>query len=101
IFLGNWPLRSGQPLPWTPEGNEVCIVIGADPHIVPYLLSGQVQAAVATDYFSMGDAAMTRLIKTIHNSARFSDDTVVLEPKLITKDELAKFQKDWTDWLQR
>ncbi|MEM8549192.1 MAG: substrate-binding domain-containing protein [Verrucomicrobiota bacterium] len=101
IFLGNWPVQSGQPLPWVSEDNAVCIVIDADPHVIPYMLSGQVQAAVATDYFGMGEAAMSRLIKTIHHQAHFLADTVIIEPKVITQEKLGQFQRDWTDWLQR
>ncbi|QYY36924.1 substrate-binding domain-containing protein [Ruficoccus sp. ZRK36] len=99
LILGNWPLLGGQPLPWQP-GKKVCVVMDATPHIIPFLASGQVQAALAEDNFAMGELGMQLLIEKVHNGKEPEQLVYAVPPAVITPKDLAKFQADWTRWLQ-
>lgn len=99
LFLGNWPLLGGAPMPWKP-GEMVCVAMDADPRVIPYLASGQVQAVVAKDYVAKGEKAMQLLIEKIHNQKDPEEKWFYVPPKLITKKNLAEFQTNWTEWLK-
>ncbi len=99
LILGNWPLLGGRPLPWKPQA-KVCVAMDADPHVIPFIASGQVQAVLATDYFAMGKLGLNLLIDKINNKKDPEKSIYTVPPVVITRGNLEEFQTNWTRWLQ-
>ena len=99
LILGNWPLLSGRPLPWKP-GSKVCVAMDADPHVIPYLATGQVQAVLAADNFAMGKLGLNLLIDKINNKKDPEQSVYSVPPAVITEANLKEFQANWTRWMQ-
>ena len=99
LILGNWPLLGGRPLPWK-AGEKVCVAMDADPHVIPFVASGQVQAVLAPDNFAMGKLGLTLLIEKVHNKKDPEQSIYSVPPLVLTQDNLAEFQRNWTQWLQ-
>jgi ABC-type sugar transport system substrate-binding protein len=99
LILGNWPLLGGRPLPWKP-GEKVCVAMDGDPHVIPFVASGQVQAVLAEDNFAMGKLGLTLLIDKVHNKKDPEQAVYTVPPLVLTRENLAEFQRNWTQWLQ-
>ncbi len=100
LILGNWPLLTGQPLPWEPR-ERFCVACDALPTMVPYIASGQVQAAISRDYFAIGEQSLNMLIEHIHNDKAPEPALRLVSPYIVDRYNLSEFQKNWTLWLQQ
>ncbi|MBC2596249.1 substrate-binding domain-containing protein [Ruficoccus amylovorans] len=99
LVLGNWPLLGGRPFPWKP-GDKTVVAMDAEPHIIPFIASGQVQSVIAEDYFSMGKLGLSLLIDKINNQKEPEQAVYFVEPVVITRKNLKQFQSDWTQWMK-
>lgn len=99
IFLDDLVMLGDGNFPWS-RGTKPCVAINAGPQTLRFIRNGYVQYMVTHDYPKIGHEAGRVLAARIHGKQEPENRIILVEPLLITPDNVAVFSENWIRWLR-
>lgn len=99
IFLGSWPLTSGEAMPWLPR-QIPAVAADVIPIALSYINNRQLSALVAEDYLFSGQQAARMVVQKINGTTAESSPADSDAIWIITPDNISEHRQKWVRWMQ-